>query len=163
MGKLLILFSTFLLSSCAHFGATDGHDCGFPEICSVFIMHLTTDGGTIYLDSNEYPESDVRYLANENCKLRGLGVANVAPPYEVLSNGVKHYKYQCVAQQQVPVRAYEAPIIQQNYELPQLQVPIEDNTQSQAISIEAAKVKCVSLGFKPKTEKFGNCVLELSK
>ncbi len=158
-----MLITTFLLSSCAHLGAVDGHNCGFPEICSVYIMHLTTDGGTIYLDSNEYPESDVRYLANENCKLRGLGVANVAPPYEVFSNGVKHYKYQCVAQQQVPARAYEAPIIQQSYEPPQAQVPKEEAQRSQSISIEAAKTKCLDLGFKPKTEKFGKCVLELIK
>lgn len=31
------------------------------------------------------------------------------------------------------------------------------------ISIEQAKADCTSLGFKEKTEKFGNCVLELTK
>jgi hypothetical protein len=30
-------------------------------------------------------------------------------------------------------------------------------------SIEQAKQHCKELGFKPKTEKFGNCVLELNK
>jgi hypothetical protein len=163
MIRLFIVTSSFLLISCTHIGAADGNNCGFPAICSVHIMNLTTDGGTIYLSSHDAQESDVTYLANANCNLRGLGIANVSAPYKVLSNGVKHFKYQCVAQQQIPVKAYEAPNIQQSYEPPQPQVPIEEAPRSQAFSKETAKKQCEALGFKPKTEKFGKCVLELTK
>jgi hypothetical protein len=38
---------------------------------------------------------------------------------------------------------------------------ITTNNQVIQSSIEDAKVKCKDLGFKPKTEKFGKCVLEL--
>jgi hypothetical protein len=31
------------------------------------------------------------------------------------------------------------------------------------LSFDKAKTQCISLGFKEKTEKFGNCVLELTK
>ena len=31
------------------------------------------------------------------------------------------------------------------------------------LSLDAAKVKCVELGFKARTEQFGKCVLQLSK
>jgi hypothetical protein len=34
--------------------------------------------------------------------------------------------------------------------------------ESQKIKINEAKSRCVELGFKPKTEKFGKCVLELT-
>ena len=38
-----------------------------------------------------------------------------------------------------------------------------DSNQQIKLKLEDAKSKCISLGFKPKTEKFGNCVMELSK
>lgn len=37
------------------------------------------------------------------------------------------------------------------------------NNERKENSIEKIKTKCTDLGFKPKTEKFGNCVLELMK
>lgn len=40
--------------------------------------------------------------------------------------------------------------------------PIEQPIQSKS-AIEEAKETCASLGFKSKTEKFGNCVLKLTK
>ena len=43
----------------------------------------------------------------------------------------------------------------------------EQNTStpktSASVNIEAAKQQCAELGFKPKTEKFGSCVLELRR
>ena len=46
------------------------------------------------------------------------------------------------------------------------QQPATSNTVtpiSPAVDIASAKKKCEELGFKPKTEKFGKCVLELTK
>jgi len=34
---------------------------------------------------------------------------------------------------------------------------------SLTLSLDWAKRKCVDLGFKPNTERFGNCVLQLSR
>jgi hypothetical protein len=36
-------------------------------------------------------------------------------------------------------------------------------SQSQTISLDDAKSKCIEIGFKPATEAFGNCVLKLAK
>jgi hypothetical protein len=36
-------------------------------------------------------------------------------------------------------------------------------TLSPKVSIDDAKIQCEDIGFKPKTEKFGECVLELNK
>jgi len=39
-----------------------------------------------------------------------------------------------------------------------------DNPKSdKTISFDVAKLKCVELGFKPETEGFGKCVLQLTK
>ena len=38
-----------------------------------------------------------------------------------------------------------------------------DSSNSSPISLDAARIKCLDLGFKDKTEAFGKCVLRLSK
>jgi hypothetical protein len=45
----------------------------------------------------------------------------------------------------------------------QKKMTTEDQDKSSKTSIKEAKLKCEQLGFKPKTEKFGKCVLELTK
>ena len=43
---------------------------------------------------------------------------------------------------------------------------LEKNNQNEVLNklpIDKAKSECESLGFKPRTEEFGNCVLELTK
>ncbi len=40
---------------------------------------------------------------------------------------------------------------------------VQPVTENKKLTIEQAKVKCTDLGFEAKTEKFGNCVLELMK
>jgi hypothetical protein len=42
-------------------------------------------------------------------------------------------------------------------------IPLNTGSQNSSMSIDQAKQHCKDLGFKPTTEKFGNCVLELSK
>ncbi len=41
--------------------------------------------------------------------------------------------------------------------------PFAPTTVTNRLSLEASKVKCSELGFKPATERFGTCVLQLSK
>jgi hypothetical protein len=38
-----------------------------------------------------------------------------------------------------------------------------DPTLSPKVSIDDAKIQCEDIGFKPKTERFGECVLELNR
>ena len=40
---------------------------------------------------------------------------------------------------------------------------LEPPVKNSVINLESAKTKCKELGYKNKTEKFGNCVLELTK
>lgn len=65
--------------------------------------------------------------------------------------GWKLYNYQCNGPivVQVPSRRYVAT----PHALPAQQV----------MTFDAAKSKCAELGFKPATEGFGKCVLQLSK
>ena len=47
---------------------------------------------------------------------------------------------------------------------PQISTENQSNTESQfKRSIEDSKTKCSELGFKPATESFGKCVLQLTK
>jgi cytochrome c551/c552 len=39
----------------------------------------------------------------------------------------------------------------------------QPNQQGERLTLESAKTKCAELGFKPATEAFGKCVLQLSK
>lgn len=39
----------------------------------------------------------------------------------------------------------------------------DDATGAERLSLEWAKQKCAELGFKPRTEKFGKCVLQLTE
>lgn len=55
------------------------------------------------------------------------------------------YYFDCIKDQ-----PYQAP-----YQVPQV--------STNAVSIDAAKEKCTTLGFKAGTESFGKCVLQLSK
>lgn len=56
--------------------------------------------------------------------------------------------------------ANEAPI----FPAPLSNIPSTNNSSpKQVISIDKAKQQCISLDFKERTEKFGNCVLELTK
>lgn len=45
----------------------------------------------------------------------------------------------------------------------QQESPVVESFTKPSITMDNAKSKCTDLGFKPKTEKFGKCVLELTK
>lgn len=48
--------------------------------------------------------------------------------------------------------------------VPQQSLQVQNyETSPPKLSMDQAKYQCKDLGFKPGTEKFGNCVLELSK
>jgi uncharacterized lipoprotein len=66
-------------------------------------------------------------------------------------------------------RAFIAALIQQPKQPQQPQPQPQPQPQkisvpnNRSMSIEAAMGKCTALGFKPNTEKFGECALELSR
>lgn len=56
------------------------------------------------------------------------------------------------------------PIAIQNVSNPQSDIATkEQSNQSERLSLEVSKQKCEELGFKPATEAFGKCVLQLTK
>ena len=67
--------------------------------------------------------------------------------------GTSYWKYQCNGPQ---VSANTPELI--NNPAPAISLP-----SKQAISIDQAKQQCKDIGYKPGTEKFGNCVLEMVK
>jgi hypothetical protein len=56
-------------------------------------------------------------------------------------------------------------VIEQDFDIPgQELAPTNDITSQDALlAIDAAKRQCTEIGFQPGTEKFGNCVLKVSR
>jgi hypothetical protein len=100
--------------------------------------------------------SEIKQKASSNCSSKGgLKIEPYLDWQGILSkkgslSGM--WKYQCHGVQQ-----YTSPT-QVN-----TPAPIAAPAPKSTISIEAAKQQCKDIGYKPGTEKFGNCVLELSK
>jgi hypothetical protein len=147
-------------------------------MCSVTVWRDTGSGGTIYSDILFGSESDVYSVARKYCSERGQGSPNVGPRMDVKSNSSNwEYSFSCASKELPVVRQ---PVKTRNLET-DLQIPPQvEKTNSQTVqiqdvnksisnenmnklSLEAAKKKCTELGFKPKTEGYGRCVLQLSK
>ena len=166
MKKLITALLISLMAGCAvigseemNVGPADGSGC---SICTTYIDKINANGGEIVTDSKWQTGVDrVRKLAEANCKLRNFDGASIDENPEAIWHW--HFKYSCT-KKDVPIHTAPAETTQQNVN------PNNASTSSalsqeriETISIIDAKSKCVSLGFKPKTEKFGKCVLELSK
>ena len=148
MKFLVVIFTTSVLSGCQIMG-TGSPGGSFCFACSESILDIDGEGGSLYLDTNTGTYDKMVALGASNCKLRGFDTAKIAPPHRVGSNGVNHYRYECI---RTPASKYSPP------------TPVtQPNAVNQSISFEEAKRKCTELGFQPASEGFGNCVLKLSK
>lgn len=105
------------------------------------------DGVISSLQNNIY---QIQQVADRSCQKRSLGVAIVKRSSEQISSR-NSYVFEC--HQPQPLQEIQSVIPQAN-----LSEPSKDK-----MTITKAKEECKSLGFKLKTEKFGNCVLELTK
>ena len=118
-------------------------------------------------------DADIRSRAEQICSTRG-GLLT-APRPKRLGLGGQILGYQCKGfKPQVPqapspdaqVKTTSAPVQEK-----QINAPIQLVEQSKPavtekfdrLSLDASKRKCTELGFKPATEGYGKCVLQLSK
>jgi hypothetical protein len=142
------------------------------------LQSKTPQGGTIkvngYQCNNAYP------LASADCISRGLGDASRVSLVGIPSF---HYEYECDGKNQSETIAskkyYEYKAINEKEFAKRKEVetaydpsgkggytPEKISSASTTVAfsdLQSAKKQCAELGFKPKTEKFGSCVLELRK
>ena len=151
------LFFGMFLAGCGGTGSAHG---GFCFACSEYILGTDNGGvGYIYLDTNGGSKHKMLNLASANCVTRGYYIARVSDhPYRSYANGVQHYSFQCITAEDY---AYSAAKNLESKTSESSKVKQLDG-QNKAPTLDAAKRKCIELGFKSGTEGFGKCVLKLS-
>lgn len=122
-----------------------------PVLPQIFIESISTSGGSI--STKESGESEVKSIADANCSSRALGSSNLEAPS--WTGHRYHYKFECHQTEREASRTTSKDNVTSSNQT--------DSSDSSRMTIEDAKSKCASIGFKPKTEKFGNCVLKLTK
>jgi hypothetical protein len=102
------------------------------------------------------PKSEIMERMQERCKeYGGLDSSSLKTTYEFPITGEKIIEYKCV----------NASISENSQERKIVEIPqgIPKPTKDKQKDFEAAKVKCVELGFSVATEKYRECVLRLSE
>lgn len=132
------------------------------SVCSV--ENQTPQGGTIKAvrggGCNGYS------IASTDCKSRGLGDA---VRVSLLGIPTWHYEYECEGQKAINEKQFanQKEVITPYDESGRGGYVVENSSSSTSRytpnSLQLLKQQCAELGFKPKTEKFGECVLELKK
>ena len=148
---LLFPFLVLLIQGCATNGIADyrtlGSSASQPSSYNNYIGELSI--GEVAPSLRDVAYSELKDRAVEICST--LGGLKYEPSISLDGLlGYKRYKYQCNGPQ--PVNYSPAPIANPS------QAP-----NNSSVSIDQAKQQCKDLGFKTGTEKFGNCVLELTK
>ncbi len=139
-------------------GVNEGWDSG-----GVIRSHFSTNTG-----------GNVRQSANGYCSARGL----IEPTITYTKKVGEYFEYSFTCQkafvppallpvvQPVLLPVGQPPIVQYdsriNNELIE-PTPMSKNEVGERFSLDVAKKKCTELGFKPSTEGFGKCVLQLSR
>jgi hypothetical protein len=144
---LLSLPLLILIQSCATNGIADHRTLGSysmkPSSYNKYIGELSVNEVPPFRD---VPYSELKDRAIQICYSLG-GLKNEPYIYTDGVLGYKVYRYQCNGPQYSnPASVTATPVV-----------------TKPSVSIDEAKQQCKDLGFKPGTEKFGNCVLELSK
>jgi len=167
------------------FGCVGGISTSQCLTCSVTVWDSYGTGGTIYSDKNFGDETSVYSVARAYCAERGLGPPNVGSRLDVLRNNSNwEYGFSCVDTKVVtptPLENQEVDRLRAEAEASRLRqrqleqqlnqsrqqpiAPVQAATPTSVdrLSLDASKKKCGDLGFKPGTEGFGKCVLQLSK
>lgn len=139
----------------------------FAEEQFPYIFKKFDDGGIIYANRDEEPK--VNKLANDYCSSRNIGYAVIANPS---GEARLQYNFTCVIDYSSNHKDYTKSDTQAlrtstgnsiggGWERSKQDVATTKASDEQILS--DAKKQCADLGFKPKTEKFGSCVLELRK
>jgi hypothetical protein len=96
-----------------------------------------------------------------DCEPRPTVSARPAPLDKDHENEVIRLRAQAEAAKQKQQELEEQ--LQQARKQPATPVPAVVSPITDRLSLDASRVKCAELGFKPSTEGFGKCVLQLSK
>jgi hypothetical protein len=152
MKKLLFLFLLLLTSACGPF-MTGIQDHTNP----LSVWHGPGPYNNYIGDFASYQDATYNQIegkASEYCSAYG-GLK--IKPYKTGNNdipvSVTYWKYQCNGPQ----------VVNHSPEPIRNPAPVISLPTKQTISIDDAKQQCKDIGYKPGTEKFGNCVLELTK
>jgi len=128
------LFFLFLLTSCG----------GGYSLVNAYVDQEWSSGEEIknHIISGS-GNTEIRNLAFQRCKMKGFDNFNISARGK--DGEFTTYVYECV-----------------NNRKTKTVKPSDDNKGSVRMNLNKAKKQCSSLGFKNGTEKFGECVMQLS-
>ena len=133
--------------------------------CEGIHTHPNNVGGLILVKTLEYDEAEVRQEAIRSCESRNgtLSRMEKTDGGHLADNtvlGYYYFNFYC----EPKVIADTQPKQYDTIDTSNIKIEASPPEKtSSPLDLSTAKRKCSDLGFKPKTEKFGKCVLELSK
>ena len=148
MNKLLLILLLIFISGCE----------------GIRVKYYGTGGGMLYVPSAEFvEEAQVRARAEQECKAQNMMLNSLSvnekgdgTPLANTALGRRFYDFFC---ERLP-----DPVQLNQVRTEQKEIRKDGaNINTSKINMEDAKAKCVFLGFKSGTEKFGTCVLELTR
>jgi hypothetical protein len=131
--------------------------------CEGIQVQKKYQGGVIYVPALEFNENAVRAQAEKECQqqnmtLNRLEVTDKGHAIDNTALGYKYFNYFCDPLTPIKPQTYKEDQITNTPDT------IKTNpVMKQKIGITEAKSKCLEIGFKPATDNFGKCVLELTK
>jgi hypothetical protein len=129
----------------------------------VKVKQYRTGGGMLYVPATEFEEAQVRARAEQECRAQNMMLNSISvnekgdgTPFANTALGYRFYDFFCDRLPD-PVQLNQVKTEQKGIRSDAV------NISPSKINMDDAKDKCKSLGFKTGTEKFGTCVLELTK
>ena len=127
------------------------------------VKQYRTGGGMLYVPATEFEEAQVRARAEQECRAQNMMLNSISvnekgdgTPFANTALGYRFYDFFCDRLPD-PVQLNQVKTEQKEMKTNgSIIIPSK-------INMDEAKDKCKSLGFKTGTEKFGNCVLELTR
>jgi hypothetical protein len=148
LNKLLLILLLIFISGCE----------------GIRVKQYRTGGGMLYVPSAEFvEEARVRARAEQECKAQNMMLNSLSvnekgdgTPLANTALGYRFYDFFC--------ERFPDPVQLNQVKTEQKEIRKDgSNINASKINMDDAKDKCKSLGFKTGTEKFGTCVLELTK
>lgn len=132
---------------------------------NMLVENETPTGGDVKRSEYITTSSDAMGVAKSNCESKGLGGVS---RLSLLGLPKIHWEFECDRKKPIQIEPMSSKKYYEYKAINDEKAKSESNKLSTSSyqsnnSIQEAKKKCESLGFKPKTDKFGNCVLELTK
>jgi hypothetical protein len=146
VNKLLLILVLIFLSGCE----------------GIRVKQYRTGGGMLYVPATEFEETKVRARAEQECRAQNMMLNSISvnekgdgTPLANTALGYRFYDFFC---DRLP-----DPVQLNQVRTDKKEIKSEPIIAPTKITIEEAKDKCKTLGYKTGTEKFGTCVLELTR